>query len=538
MGGPIYTMNQAQPQAEAIAISGNRIVFVGDESAASDYVSDSTQVIDLQGQMLLPGFIDTHAHPISGGAWARALELDTYATPDIWVQQVAEYAQANPDLPVVIGFGFLASTFGPAGPTRQMLDAVVADRPVFMVDEGFHGGWANTAAIEQLGIDQNTPDPQPGFSYYKREADGFPSGYLLEETATMAIAAFNLESEASIRSGVEYLMEVMNSYGVTSVFDASSTNTEESLRILASLEQAESMRIRHVGSLFLENDADLAETLKRLSIYKRDSRRSFSHMSMLKVMVDGTIEGRTAAMFEDYQGEPGNSGAVLLDQEQLDAAIAMSAAKDLDVHIHALGERAVHMSLNAIEQAQADQPGASNRYTICHVQVITDADLPRFAELDVTAQSTPLWASYDEYGKAFVSDDQFQRYFRFNSLSQSGARLTFGSDYPATGAGKLGISPLYNISIGMTRRDAGDPQASMQPMASERLDLETMLRGYTVEAAYQLRLEDEIGSIEVGKKADLVALKKDLYELDPAEIADVAVVFTLMDGRWVYRASN
>ena len=152
-------------------------------------------------------------------------------------------------------------------------------------------------------------------------------------------------------------------------------------------------------------------------------------------------------------------------------------------------------------------PDSTTRYAICHIEVITDQDLPRFAELDVIAQSTPLWASYDTYGEQFVSEDQFNRFWRFGSLHDLGVRLTWGSDFPSSGAGMLGMSPIYQMEIGHTRQFAGQPDAPIQPRESERVDVDTMIRGYTIDAAYQLHMEDEIGSIEVGKKADLVVTR-------------------------------
>jgi predicted amidohydrolase YtcJ len=252
-------------------------------------------------------------------------------------------------------------------------------------------------------------------------------------------------------------------------------------------------------------------------------------------MDDGTVEGRTAAMFEDYQGEPGNSGATVYTEEEMTGMVVDSAERNIDVHIHGLGERAVHEALNAIEAARKAHPDSESRYAICHIQVITDQDLPRFAELDVIAQSTPLWASYDEYGKQFVSDDQFDRFWRFNSLKELGVRLTWGSDYPASGAGMLGLSPVMQMEIGHTRQEAGEPDAPIQPLESERLDIDTLIRGFTIDAAYQLHMEDEIGSLEVGKKADLVVLNRNLFETDPYEIHKVEAMITLMNGRVVFQ---
>ena len=533
--GSIYTMNEAQPWAEVVAIVDDEIVYVGDEIGATDILSDDTEIVDLDGRMLLPGFIDTHAHPISGGAYAKALELDTYSGPDVWLDQIKQYAIAHPDEEMIFGYGFLASSFGLQGPTRQMIDSVESDRPVFIIDEGLHTGWANTKAIEALGIDQNTPDPRPGFSYYKREDDGYPTGYFLEGTAFQALRDFEIESEANVVNGLSYLMSIMHGYGLTAVFDASASDTAQSVRILKALDDTKQMLWRYKGSMFLEGYENLQASLDSLEQFRADSMFERANINTLKVMMDGTIEGRTAAVYDEYIGDPGNKGAALYTQTQLDDIVLSATERGIDVHIHALGDRAVTMSLDAIEKSRLEFSDSDVRFTICHVQLLLDADVPRFKALDVMVQSTPLWASYDEFGSQFINADQYSRYFRFNSLSNAGARLTFGSDYPASGAGKLGLSPLYNMTIGMTRREAGEPESKVLQPESERLSLDAMLRGYTIDAAYQLRLEEQVGSIEVGKQADLVVLEKNLFDVAAEDIHLIKVDETLLGGVSVHR---
>jgi predicted amidohydrolase YtcJ len=229
-------------------------------------------------------------------------------------------------------------------------------------------------------------------------------------------------------------------------------------------------------------------------------------------------------------------GETVFTQQQMNKMVGDAAAKQIDVHVHALGERAVHETLNAMEASRKAHPKSSTRYAICHIQVITDEDLPRFAELDVIAQSTPLWASYDTFGKPFVSDDQFNRYWRFKSLHDLGVKLTWGSDFPASGAGMLGMSPILQMEIGHTRQNPGEPDAPVQPRESERLDIDTLIRGYTLDAAYQLHMEDELGSLSVGKKADLVVLDKNLFDVGRYEIHKIRVLTTVMDGKLVYQA--
>lgn len=531
-----YTLDPETPWAEAIAVDGTDIVYVGSNAEALALAGEATARHDLDGAMLLPGFIDAHMHPITGGAYAKALSLDTGSTAEKWIQAIADYAEQNPDAPLIFGYGWLSTTFGPTGPTRQMIDAVVPDRPVLMIDEGFHGAWANTKALEALNITRDTMDPVPGFSYYKRDENGDATGYLLEGTAAMASDSLGAIGVDVVIDGSAYVIDVLNSYGVTAVFDAGALGSEEDLgNILQRLERQGDMTIRLVGTYRPTGPDDVDQAIARTLQRRETMKGDRYHYRMLKIMLDGTVEGRTAAMFEDYQGEPGNSGETVYTEDELTQMVAGAAAESIDVHIHALGERAVHESLNAIEVARNLHEDSQSRYALCHIQVIADQDLLRFAELDVIAQSTPLWASFDEYGKEFVSEDQFHRFWRFASLRDLGVRLTWGSDFPASGAGMLGMSPVVQMEIGHTRQYPGEPNAPIQPRESERLDMESLIRGYTIDAAYQLRLEDDIGSLEVGKKADLVVLDRNLFETTPAEIHTIQVVMTVVDGEVVYR---
>ena len=535
----VYTVDDEKTWAEAIAIRGDEITFVGDSAAAQEFVGPETVVHDVAGKMMLPGFIDSHMHPLTGGAYANSLTLDTFATVPDWIAAIEEHAKARPDDPLIFGYGFLATTFGPAGPTKQQIDAVVSDRPVLLIDEGFHGAWANSMALEMLGVTRDTVDPVPGFSYYKRDENGDATGYLLEGTVGIARNGLNAITEQVVIDGTRTVIQIMNQYGVTAAFDAGALGYEEMLhRVLQELTASGDMTVRIIGASRPTGPEDL-DTAIEDALHWRDTIRGDNyHYRMLKLMDDGTVEGRTAAMFEDYQGEPGNSGETVYTQEEMSSTITAAAAENLDVHIHALGERAVHEALNAIEVSRTAHPDSETRYTICHIQVILDQDLPRFAELDVIAQSTPLWAMYDTYGKQFVNEDQFNRFWRFNSLAKLGVKLTFGSDFPSSGAGALGMSPLFNIEIGHTRQIPGDPDSLVQPRESERLDIDTLIRGYTINSAYQLHMEDEIGSIEVGKKADLVVLDRNLFEIDAYEIHQAEVLLTIMDGDVVYKSGD
>jgi len=535
----LYTVDDEKTWAEAVAIRGNEIIFVGGNAGTEELIGPETVRHDVAGKMMLPGFIDSHMHPIAGGAYATSLSLDTFGSVDDWIAAIDEYAEANPDNPLIFGYGFLASTFGPVGPTRQQIDAVVGDRPVLIMDEGFHGAWANSTALEMLSISRDTTDPVPGLSYYKRDENGDATGYLLEGTAGSAMGGLNAITEQIVVDGIRLVFQIMNQYGVTSAFDAGAIGYGDILhKVLRQVSASGDMTVHVIGSSRPSGPEGLDTAIENALLWRDTIRGENYHYRMLKLMDDGTVEGRTAAMFEDYQGEPGNSGETVFTQDELSTTVTAAAAENLDVHIHALGERAVHEALNAIEASRAAHPESETRYAICHIQVILDQDLSRFSELDVIAQSTPLWAAYDTYGEQFVSEDQFNRFWRFKSLKDLGVKLTFGSDFPASGAGALGMSPIFNMEIGHTRQDPGNPDSPVQPRESERLDIDTLIRGYTINAAYQLHMEDEIGSIEVGKKADVIVLSENLFEADAYEIGKINVELTMQGGKVVYQASE
>jgi len=536
----VYTVDASQPWAETVVVKGDSIVYVGDARGAEPFIGQSTEVRDLGGKLLLPGFIDSHMHVFDAAKYANALQLTFDQSIDEWIADIDHFAKENPDLPVLFGYGFLATTFGPTGPTRQLIDAIVPERPVLIMDEGFHSAWANTAALELLNITQDTPDPVPGYSYYKRDENGDATGYLLEDAAIAAADTFSAASVDAIVEGLESLIDLMNSYGITAAFDAGAQNdeAEDVAPVLERVEAADELSLRIVGSAYTHQEAQAEIAVERAKRWAQLVSGRHYRYDVLKISNDGTVEARTAAMFEDYQGEPGNSGATTFSEEQLVAMMSEAAAQGIDVHVHALGERAINETLNAIEQVRGRHGDSPTRYAITHLEVMALQDIPRFAELGVVAQTSPIWFGYDDLGKRFLSEDQFNRYWLVKKLTDSGARVAFGSDMPATGYGAVGMDPLLGIEMGMTRQEKGEPEAPVQPPVSERLDIASMIRGYTIDAAYELHMEDQIGSIEVGKKADLVVLDQDIFEVDTYEIHKTRVLLTVMDGDVVYDSES
>jgi len=533
--GRIYTVNDKQPWAEALAVRDGRIVYVGDNEGAKLWSGKRTRVQDLKGQFLLPGFVDAHSHILLGGAHFDDLVLDPKADLGSWLADIAAYIDAHPDKEVIIGSGFLASSFGGDGPGKTLLDEISPRRPVFIMDEGMHGAWLNSAALAALNITADTPDPVPGFDYYKRDESGEPTGYLLEGTVWSALEKLNKGSLVSVAAGSAKVIKQYNRYGITAVFDAGPWEVKDSqLDILRTIADAGNMTIRFQGSQYIDNAEEKDSIIGDVLKLKAATRNTAYPIDTLKIMVDGTVEGMTAAMFEDYQGQPENRGETVFSSRELNTLVDVAVGQGLDVHFHALGERAITVSLDAIELAKAQHPEASSRFTLAHLQVMRDSDIERFAALGVIAQASLLWTSYDDFGKSLLSNDQFQRYYRLRSLEEAGVTLTFGCDYPSNGGGLRTVAPLYNIEIGHTRQQAGQKNALIQPRADERLDIASLIRGYTLNGAYQMRLEEQIGSIETGKLADLVLLDKNLFETEPHRIHAVKVLQTWLGGSTVY----
>jgi hypothetical protein len=534
----VYTLDPQQPWADTVAIAGDSIVYVGDREGAGPHVAGHTRQLDLTGKLVLPGFIDTHMHVGDTIPYIFAAALGPEMSAQEVLAAIAAHAEANPEQNPVLGSGFLGTAFGEQGPTAADLDRAVPDRPAIMFDEGFHSAWINSKAMALVGLDADSPDPVPGRHYYKRYPDGRPTGWLIEG------GAFNWVSEklqvttaASLGAGADQFMSTLSAMGITAAFDAGMVDGgEQTLALFETLVAQDRLPLRVVGSLYVNTSDGLRTALPRLATLNERFHSEFFDVRMLKVSLDGTVEARTAYMLEPYLQPPGHLAQPLVPPTDAATAVTAAAAAGIDVHLHALGDAAVRLALDLVAQARQQQPASATRFTICHVQIVNPADVPRFGELDVIAQSTPSWYVYDDIALEVLGEQRLQQHYPLRSIAAGGARITLGSDYPASWIGLDGLNPLFNIEMALTRQPAGDPDYTPQPRASERLSLEQAIRGYSLDAAYQLRLERQIGSLEAGKQADLVVLSDNLFELEPHAIHRARVLLTMVDGKVVYRA--
>ncbi len=531
----VYTADPQQPWAEVIAIEGDTLSYVGAADGAAAHIDAGTRRVDMGGRLVLPGFIDTHMHVASTFPTVHAAKLGPEMSPEEVLAAVAAHAAAYPQQNPVIGNGFLGAAFGKQGPTAEQLDEVVSDRPVILIDEGGHTAWINTAAMRKVGLTGDTQDPQPGRHYYKRYPDGRPTGWLIESDAfEWVIEKLGGMTPELLARGADSFLQTMSAMGITAAFDAGMGVDEMNLSLMDRLVAEDDLPLRIVGSHYVNNETSLGTALSDLASLQDRFHSEFFDLRVLKISLDGTVEAQTAFMLEPYREPEGHMAELLVPAAQARAVVLQAARDDTDVHLHTLGDAAVRLGLDMVEQVRAQVPDSDSRFTLCHVQIVNPDDVSRFGSLGVIAQSTPTWYVYDDIAEEFLGKERLAQHYPLASIAAGGARVTLGSDYPASWIGLDGLNPLYNIEMAMTRQPAGDSDFPVQPKASERISLEQAIKGYTRDAAYQLRLENSIGSLEAGKQADLVVLSDNLFEMDVYRIHEAEVEVTVMDGQLVH----
>jgi predicted amidohydrolase YtcJ len=538
LNGRIYTLDESHPWADALAVKGDEIIYVGDSAGVSILTGENTQVTDLNGRMLMPGFIETHMHIGDGLAQAENLKLSPGMSKTETLAAIKEYAARFPKQELIFGSGFLAPAFGQLGPTAVDLDLLVPDRKVFIIDEGFHSAWVNSRVLRETGIDKHTPDPMPGSHYYKRYDNGAPTGWLVEKGAFEPVAdALGVFNRERYESGTRVLFPLLPSLGITAAFDAGNLlNEEVAASVLDSSRVQGKLPLRVVASHYVNLQDQLPTAVKHVQNRHQQYHSELYDYRVLKLSLDGTVENKSALMLAPWVGEETNTTRPQIPKEPTEAVMMEAAGVNMDIHMHALGDGAVRWALDMVEQAREKVPGTTSRFTMCHLQIVNPADVARFAELDVIAQSTPTWYMYDDIALQFAGQERFEQMYPMRSIIVAGARVTFGSDYPAVWIGEDGLNPLFNIEMAMTRQPPGDDTHAVQPPADERVTLEQAIRAYTLDAAWQLRLEDQVGSLQVGKQADLIILSDNLFELEPHNIHNARVLLTMMDGRITYDA--
>ncbi|MYG11411.1 MAG: amidohydrolase [Gammaproteobacteria bacterium] len=524
--GRVYTLDESEPWAEAVAIRGGHIAAVGtDEEVLSRFRG---QVFELGGRMVLPGFHDAHVHPTFGGIQLMQCDLSGSASAAALTALVGACDAALPDGDWLVGGGWELSLFPDANPSKDLLDAINADRPIFLRGADGHSSWANSKALALAGIDAETPNPPQGI--IERDENGAPSGTLRESAQGLVEAIVPPLTAEDRLEATRQAVALANQFGITSMIDAA-TSTDE-WTAWQGLDAAGGLTARVVLSIPVSSPLTWTPDESLIRPEDRGSGQRLRR-DAAKLFVDGVLEGETAALLEPYLGEGGGTGMLILPADELAARVVALDAQGVQAHFHAIGDRAVRVALDAVEQAIEHNGPSDNRHHISHLQLIDPTDYPRFAALNVTANFQPLWAYPDGYitdiNLPAIGAERVEGMYPIGSLERAGARIAAGSDWSVSS-----LNPLPAIETALTRQDAtGEIEGTLN--ANEAVSLDTMLRAYTANGAWLMHQEDETGVIKPGMAADLVVLEKDLFSIAAEEIGEVAVTMTLFEGAIVYR---
>lgn len=548
-GGVVQTMDENYSQATAIAIKDDEIIYIGDDLNAEPFIGDQTEVIELDGQMVIPGFVDSHIHAASG--WITDMyECNLAAvesTEESYVQALKEFADANPDLAVVVGSGFQVNAFDELGPTKEALDAIVADRPVIVRDTSLHSVWVNSKSLEMVGVTEDTPNPAGGKIYHNE--DGSVRGYLADcpifgDLYQMAAITLEQYEDAWMKWQAE-----ANSFGITSFsgggfLSATTMDKTDIWKMVDRLSKEGTLTLRVNVPYVIEETDDLDKKVNEMLDLMDESQQYASDYQVVKTVktfLDGVVEGRTGYLIDPYAESAGTDpeyrGEPLWDQTGLEKMITAVDSRGYSVHMHAIADGSTRMGVDAIETAIKANGTKDPRHILAHITLIDPAEIPRMAENGIIAAMQPTWFYRDPWFSALeeqmLGSERFSRMYVIKDMVEGGIVMTGSADYS--------VLPDYRPLVGI---EAGTTQCSPYPEqdtdpayirnANQAVSLMKMLEMYTVNGAYQMGLEDKIGSLEVGKLADMVILEKDLFELELKDIAEVEVNSTIIGGKVVF----
>jgi predicted amidohydrolase YtcJ len=540
--GVIFDPDDSATRNTTVAVGRGRIVAVGGDDLRSDVVGPATEVVDAGGGLVSAGFQDAHVHPLQGGLGRLTCDLSAYSTASDYLSAISSYEQSRRDLEWISGAGWAMAAFPGGLPRRETLDAVVSDRPALFVNRDGHGAWANSRALELAGIDSDTPDPPDG--RIERDADGTVTGALHEGAMDLVAGLLPPTSRHDEIGAMLEAQRYLHSLGITAWQDAIVGNhshfPDGSVAYQACAADGR-LTAKVVGALWWDR-ARGAEQIADLLDRRANGSATHYQPTSVKIMQDGVAENFTAAMTMPYLDACGhrsdNSGLSMVEPAALRDYVTQLDACGFQVHVHAIGDRAVREALDAFEAALAANGRSDHRHHIAHIQVVHPDDVPRFAALGVAANMQPLWAAHepqmDDLTIPFLGPERSTWQYPFASLVASGATLVAGSDWPVSSPDPLeGIHVAVNRSAPPASQDAG-PDGADPFLPEQALDVRTALTAYTAGSAWVNHLDDT-GRVVAGAAADLVVLDRDILSRPREEVADAVVEATYVDGVAVYR---
>lgn len=528
-GNAIFDSVSDKPFVGFVAVKGNRIAAVGkDMDSISQYAGADTKIIDAGDRLVMPGFHDSHTHLILAGMYKTYPNLGSARSEEEAAAMLKDYYDSQPGDGWVYGFNWYHVFWDKKElPRKETLDRYFPDRPVFLINAEAHGAWVNSLALEIAGVTADTPDPFGG--EIARDENGEPTGFLYESAIEYVAAHALIFTEEQEKTFLRKYMADAAELGITGVVDVQPYFGKDlgSLDVYTGMESDGELTVRITAAANLLGDLD--EALENSKKYCTEKVRAH----MLKQFVDGVITTHTALLLEDYTDAPGNRGTQLSELEKIDAAVQEGHKRGLWIKIHAIGDRAIRFTIDSYEKAIKTYGANGCRHAIEHVEMVTDSDIERFGQLGLIPSVQPehiglmpTWEG-EEY-RVNIGEERAGRTWPFRSLLESAGVLAIGSDCPV-----VDNNPFYAIHRGVTRlHDDGLPEGGWNP--TQKLTVADILRGYTLGSAYGIGREDELGTLEEGKFADIAVIDRNLFETEPKDIRGAHVDMTIMDGKVIF----
>lgn len=524
--------------ASAVCITKMTISAVGDAQTAARCSGPATRRIDAGGRLLLPGFIDSHMHAMMGAFAETGINLSLADTPDKLKAALVRLREANPGTGPIFARGWQNHLFGPQGPTSAELDAIFGDRVVILGSVDGHSDWFSSKALALGGATAATPDPQPGVSFFERDAKtGALLGTAREGAGEFIVEKLIPRRPADFEAAFRRWQPLAAESGLTALFDAGmgAPTEADAYAILDRLQRDGRLTLRLFTST-ADRGAD-DDPVARLVQLKAHYGSELLRPTAVKLFADGVPEGHTAWLLQPYSDKPGFAGKPMMTDAHLLARLRAAEAAGIPTHTHAIGGAAIRQVLDNVQKVRAKSAGKpGQRHAIAHMDLVDPADIPRFAKLGVIAQTSIQWAARDPSFTniaAFVGEPLLESAYPIRSLLDAGAVQSFGTDWPA--AAYLSTwKPLVQIEVAVTRRLPGARTAQPRNPA-QAITVAEAVTGLTRSAAWQLGAENQLGSIEPGKRADLILLDRDIFTVDPFTIGEGRSLLTLVGGRIVHQ---
>ena len=540
----IHTEDPKNPKADTVVIDEGKFTYVG--NADGYKTKEGDEVIDLKGKFVIPGLIDSHQHwslpSVSVGHHADPMKVVVTEKIEDALVQLDEFVKANPDFTCYKAMAGKKENWGRTL-TRYDLDKICNDKPFMVIDAGAHSFTGNSKLLEVLNVTKDTPDPVPHFVYWQRDENGEPTGLGAEFTQAAAQQVVNTVPYEDIADNIMEIVNYNISRGITGAYDAGFFFDDE--KFLDSLKQLEKdgklvNRVSCSYCIYLPERAK--DAVKKQREYKEKYESELISLDTIKIFMDGTVTEASACLTKPYTHGKSGQGGCLLTHEELYKLFKEANEAGFDVHMHTVGDATAKLIIDTLKKMEEDGIKLKVKFIIAHLQLMVDDYIPELGKHNIFLNLTPFWARFNE--AAYKSSDiivlpEGSRNNRYNTYWKTGAPIAFSSDVtilPSL-AGDTLMKPFLGMEIGMRRLEIGETNEKWVDDPNEKLTLDQLLTGYTINGAKQCSWEDITGSIEVGKSAEMVVLDKNLYEIPVETIHEVEPLLTIFKGEVVYKAS-